>query len=129
MDINKFLTKAEKIKKIRENFPDLEIKTNRWGNDWLASAQVNNLADNVDLIHSCGCCEDAVLYAMPYIIVDETKIYSDPSQISIGERCYCGERPDSDWQEELKKHGIINQNIFEHIEKFFKDHDPDINDE
>ncbi len=105
-----------------EQFPDLHEYMGRW-RSYLCAKSVNSITENVGFVHSCGCCDDAVLYAMPYIERDGHRIYSDPPQIGVGEKAgyWCsGEKPWDDWQEEVKKHGLPNH-IMDKIEQYFKD--------
>jgi len=105
-----------------EQFPDLHEYRGRW-RSFLCAKSVNPIAEDVGFVHSCGCCDDAVLYAMPYVERGGQRIYSDPPQIGVGEKAgyySYGERPWDDWQLEVKKHGLTDR-IVEKIEEFFKD--------
>ena len=126
-------TKSEKLKnslmeKTKESqsildlfieFPDLQEYHGRW-NSFLCSSKVNLLANQVDFRHSCGCCPDAVLYAMPYIEINNIKIYSIPTQIVIGEQGYCGEKPYDNWEIDIRQQGFPEM-IIEKIKTYFQD--------
>lgn len=120
--------KLDIIKKISKLYPTVQFVQTRW-NKYLCADEINQIATNVDFTHSCGCCEDSVLYAMPYIIFDNTKIYSNPPQILIGEKCSSGGEIASDnWQIKLREHQI-NNNIVLQIQKFFANNKPCSNDD
>lgn len=114
-------------KKLLEIYPDIRESTGRWGDVRLISQHVNELVDDVDICHSCGCCEDAPVQAWPFKVVNGVKVFSDPSKFVIGEKVPSysgmGDRPYDNWQEELEKAGIT-QIVISKIQKYFKDNTP-----
>lgn len=118
---NQQIKEAQNKLSLSEQFPDLRENQTRW-QTYLCAESVNSIAEDVDFAHSCGCCIDAVLYAMPYIDRNGQRIYSDPCQIAIGEKAgydACGEKP-RDWEEIVKKHGFPDR-IAEKIRVFFEE--------
>lgn len=110
----------DKIELIVQEFDDLHQYDCRWAKV-LCSKKVNAIADNVRLNHSCGCCADAMLYAMPYIERHGIKIYQDPPEIWIGcQEHYGGDLPHKDWQ---SIQGITPV-LIPIIEKYFEDNKP-----
>jgi hypothetical protein len=111
---------AQRKLALLEQFPDLHKYSGRW-DKYLCSELVNPIATGVDFVHSCGCCSDAVLYAMPYVEVAKERIYSDPAQIAIGEKSpNGGERSWHNWAEKIKDHGLPGA-IIEQIKKMFEE--------
>jgi hypothetical protein len=113
-DIDKLQKELSKREKLQKQFPDLKEHVNRWKTKRLQAASANAIATDIELVHGCGCCNDAPLYANPYLLVDGEKIYSDPIQICVGERnpnSYSRDTWDEDWEETLKKHNISQQAI------------------
>lgn len=105
-----------------ERFPDLHEYRGRW-NNYLCSKKVNEIANEVEFRHSCGCCPDAVLYAMPYIKIEGNKIYSDPAQIGIGEKQHLGEKAWHSWKDKIKEQGC-SEEVIKKIEKMFEENPP-----
>ena len=82
------LEKAQAEYRLSFRFHDLQ-KIKRNGDYYLVSSDVNK-AENYKKIYlwtykSCGCCQDAVIYALPYIIVDDINIYAKADGCAIGE--------------------------------------------
>jgi len=101
---------AEKLERIKQQFPDLKEHKDRWGKITLQAKSVNEKCTNIAFCHSCGCCSDSPFYANPYLVFEGEKIYSDPAQICIGEGSYTN-KIDEDWEETLKSKGISQQAI------------------
>ena len=112
------------LEKLEQQFPDLKINNDRWDNEYYVSASVNNKATHVRILHTCGCCSDAVTLAEPYIIVEGTRIYSNPRQFQIGEKdgTYYLDVAYYGWEEEMKKHNIP-EGIIKQIEAHLADHE------
>lgn len=99
--------KKNKVERIRELYPDLQTHRDRWSRERYQSKAVLTQATHIELRHSCGCCNDSPLLAMPYVKVGDEQVYSDPIQIYIGERAYAGgDEWDPDWREKLQALGI-----------------------
>src|SRR5688572_8878005 len=73
------------MERLLKKYPDLKEKRDRWGKIRY-SANINHLCTDVHTHHSCGCCDDAVLYARPYLIDEGIYIYSEPEYFCIGEK-------------------------------------------
>jgi aminoglycoside phosphotransferase (APT) family kinase protein len=60
--------------------------------------------------HSCGCCNDAALYARPFLIVDGERVHSVPSYFVVGEKAPYHEaysdRPVDEWDAEMRAAGV-----------------------
>ena len=76
-------TKLKNLENISEEFPDLKEVGLRFRTVYVSSL-VNKIVEDVGFNHSCGCCDDASLYAMPFVKRGDIIIYSDPPQIYIG---------------------------------------------
>ena len=118
----KHITEAQEQLTLYKEFPDLHEWSGRWST-YLCSKTVNAIAEDVAFAHSCGCCEDSVLYAMPYVKRGKQIIYSDPAQIGVGERagygCY-GERAWDGWEKRIAKYALAD-NIIAKIRSYFED--------
>jgi hypothetical protein len=114
------INKSESILKLLELYPDLKEVSDRWSNKYLSCKEINKDCDKVNFCHSCGCCPDAVLYAMPYKEVSGLKIYSDPFQIGIGEKngYGIGEVQWDSWKDKIIKEGFSKE-IIDRIQKYF----------
>lgn len=84
--ISELEAEAKKLKKLKKKFPDLKEDRDRWGTIRLYSKSVNSKVTDITTRHSCGCCDDSPLYAMPYLKYEGVEIHSDPVQICIGYR-------------------------------------------
>ena len=116
--LEKELEKIQKLKKLFTKYPDLTEHENRWGTKYLVSASVNAIADNWGISHSCGCCDDAVVYVQTYIVEDGFEIYSDPFQIAVGSKYIGYDDFETNWQEILKNKNIQNPSIYKDLEKY-----------
>jgi hypothetical protein len=117
--ILKATEEAEQLETMTLLFPDLEVEVNRWGTKKLTSRMVNSMAVDYDTGHSCGCCEDAPLFAYPYVEFEGIRVHSKPSKVYIGERCYHvvgGELYDQRCLGELRTEGF-NPELIAKIEK------------
>jgi hypothetical protein len=85
--LNKQKEDIENQIKLFELYPDLSKYNGRW-DSYYQSTLVNQLRNNFDIEYrtSCGCCADAVIYAMPYVEHKGVKVYTNPAQITIGEK-------------------------------------------
>lgn len=101
---------AEKLERIKQQFPDLKEHSDRWRKITLQAKSANEKCTNIAFWHSCGCCSDSPYYANPYLVFEGEKIYSDPMEICIGEGSYTN-NIDEDWEEILKSKEISQQAI------------------
>ena len=91
--------------------------------------EVNSKVDEVSICHSCGCCENAVLYARPYTSFKGYPIFSDPPTFAVGEGTTSG--PDisyDSWKKKLRENNIsecILEKIVEHFKGEADDWDED----
>ncbi|WCF11697.1 hypothetical protein NDS46_30585 (plasmid) [Paenibacillus thiaminolyticus] len=111
--------------KVNEIFEDLAERRDRWGTIYYSTPEVNKQVNEVEFRHSCGCCSNASLLAYFYKIFHGVKIYSEPYSICIGEKYTLGwgDIANSQWKEELRKHGIP-EILDEKIEEYFGSHAP-----
>ncbi len=101
------LEQADKLKKMLEEYPDLQKFVGRWNKVVYYSKSVNGKVNRFDLRHNCGCCNDSPLELWPYIETPNGNVYSDPPRFSIGERHWIsGDKPYKGWKAELEKAGI-----------------------
>lgn len=128
---NKLLNKTnqeieilEKRKNLVKKFPDLEEYRGRW-RTVLISKDVNQIVENVHFSHSCGCCNDAVLFAWTSINEDGIDVYSKPPFFAIGEKnAYgLGEITWENWEKELIKENIPEK-IIDKIRKYLEENQP-----
>lgn len=119
-EIAKQTKEVQKVKDMLELFDDLTYSIDRWQNFRLHSAKVNAQAEDVDLRHACGCCNDSPVVARPYIMALGQRVYTVPTSFTVGEKGYNGgEIPLPGWRSELLNSGI-QQCIIDKIESFFE---------
>ena len=95
------------ITKLREHYPDLSAVTDRWKTERFTSAQVNAIADHVDIRRSCGCCSDAVLLARPYVEVEGTQVFSQPDWFRVASmEGHKIDYPWDGWEDSMRKEAI-----------------------
>ena len=95
------------VEKLLAEFPDLEVRYDRWHKQYFTSKSVMPIATDVMIRHSCGCCNDSPLYVTPYVIRGSSKVFVDDITICIGERSfYGGEEPSGDLEEILERNGF-----------------------
>jgi len=125
--IKKQKKEIARTEKVLELYPDIKEKIDRWSNKRLSSPSINSKTDRVHINHNCGCCEDSILQAWPYKIVNGIEVFSDPACFVIGEKIPfyygLGERSYDNWQEELRKENIT-ETVINQIQKFFDDNKP-----
>jgi hypothetical protein len=110
--------------KLLDKFSDLEFEKDRWNRVFYSSKLANEQVTNADFTHSCGCCSDAALFVMPYLVYEEQKIYSEPYQIIIGRQfSNGGEIPNDDYKSTLKEHNIPDI-IIEQVKTYFEENKP-----
>jgi len=102
------LAKAQKklaeITRLCEHFPDLEVSVDRWSQERLVSSKVNPIADQVDIRHNCGCCEDSPVEVRPYIVFEDKQVFSSPDCFIVGEKNPSNyhDEPHEGWEERLR---------------------------
>ena len=125
-ELEKEIEYLKKVKQLLAKFPDLKERTDRWGNKYYSSSQINEQVDNVYFKHSCGCCPDAPLLAFFYKEIDGVKIYADPYSICVGEQNPngFGDFPNKNWRETLAEYRIP-KSMEEKVEAYFREHPPE----
>ena len=119
----------DEIEAVRKIYPDVQVNSDRWNHERHFSALANKDVDEVDFRHSCGCCQDAPLFAWPYVeLEDGTKVFSDPPKFYIADGVGdfgIGERPDPDyeWMGKLKVLGI-QEKVRGKIAVYLNEHPP-----
>jgi hypothetical protein len=79
------------IEKLKAEFPDLEVDTDRWGCKRYMAKSANARVTDVVFHRNCGCCSDSPVHARPYLkLEDGTTIYSNPCNVMIGEPTWGG---------------------------------------
>jgi len=118
-------SEANTLEKILEKFPDLREDKDRWNTIRLYSRKINNIADEVCIHHSCGCCPDSCLLVRPYKTFHGKPIFSDPTHFVIGQKndWGYGEISYNEWENKLVEEDI-NQSIIDKIRKYFKENEP-----
>jgi hypothetical protein len=119
-----------KILSLSERFPDLELHTGRWNRERLVSKEVNSIAEDCDIGHSCGCCSDAVVLVFPYVTYQGYKIYSNPASIGVGEEYSIGtgQLPWDNWEQSLKNHNVSDK-VIEVVRLYFENNPPLLDEE
>jgi len=111
------------IGEIEQVFPDLAEMPDRWGTCYMTSQSANSRVNKVEFRVSCGCCNDAPVFAQPYLEINGYKVHSSPFEIEIGCQSPYGlgiiETPG--WKENLKKHGILSQEVINVVEAYLAD--------
>jgi len=125
-DINSKISELQKqmddLQLSLEKHPDAKISVDRWQNQRV-EANLSS-ADNVELMfrHSCGCCQDAALYAVFYVKYGDSLTVYHP-KIYIGHGAYGGgEMPSENWQDEITNQGFAR--FIPEIETYFQANDP-----
>ena len=118
--LNKEIEDKKNLLELSKKYPSLKEVKNRWGHIFYSAKEVNDIANEVAFVHSCGCCRDAVLYLMPYVVDSGVEIYSDPFQIIIGERYdFSYDILYENWEKDVVKYGL-NEFAIEETKKYFK---------
>ena len=101
-------------------YSDLRRHEGRWKKVVYCSAQVNEKADQYDLRHNCGCCEDSPLELWPYHEDADGRVYSDPPMFFIGNRRFgwAGDDPSPNWEKDLRD-AKISEGIIEKMRAHF----------
>ena len=117
--------KAKLLEDLKKAFPNIREYKNRWGHVHYCTKDVIPMVDAFESIHDCGCCEDSPLYIKPYILFGDgkTRIYTDPVEICVGEKCpwTYGDRWDENWYEKFEQLGFSNDFIGRVEENYLKD--------
>ncbi len=97
---------AERLEKLLQAYPDLQVYRGRWNKVAYFSKSVNGQATQHDQRHNCGCCSDSPLEIWPYAETPLGKVYSDPPCFTVGERCEFGDHPYGGWAGKMREAGI-----------------------
>ena len=109
---------------LKDKFPDIKINVDRWKNQRKFTEKVNSIVDQVEITHNCGCCSDSPLEAYPYVVIDDSKVYSNPPCFTIGEKGWAGgDIPNSGWEKKLQKENIPD-GVLRQIQQYFMDNLP-----
>jgi hypothetical protein len=104
---NEAVVMEKVVERLLVEFPDLEVRYDRWNKQYFTSKSVMPIATDVMIRHSCGCCNDSPLYATPYVVRGDSKVFVDDITICVGERgFYGGDEPSPDLDEILVKNGF-----------------------
>lgn len=117
-EVAKLQKEIETYQELKIQFPDLSYSIDRWKHFRLHSKCVDEIATDVDIRHSCGCCSDSPLFARPYIIVGGVQIFSCET-FTIGEKAYNGgDHPLPGWRTKLLN-AKLPQEIVDRVEAYF----------
>lgn len=118
----KTIDESRRVIELVKFYPDtFKISSDRWGKKRYSCSDLNSQCNEMELGHSCGCCDDAPLYCYPFVAMDGgIKIYAGGIPYIIGERDPETYRdiPDANWQEVLKKDDISDI-VIEKVQKYF----------
>ena len=119
-----------RLQELLKLFPDLHERKNRWKRSFLSSKEVNSQATDVEIGHSCGCCEDSSLFVYPFIETEYGKVFSDPYYFCVGSKNVygTGENPDKNWEEKLQKENI-SQIAIDAVTEYLKNNIPKNDDD
>lgn len=106
-----------------KEFPDLRVDTDRWGRVRYYAKSANPRVTDCTFSHSCGCCDDALLLAHPFLVFSGLPIYSDPPFFTIGERYEDGDRMDLGCFNKLKEVGIP-EILADKFQEYYNAHQP-----
>jgi len=102
----------DRITRLRSEFPDLRVQTDRWKTTRYKAKSANSRVTDVEIRRTCGCCHDPGILAMPYMETTMGRVYSDPFHMEIGEgRSYDTVYEHNEWEERYRKHGISEEVI------------------
>jgi hypothetical protein len=98
----------DRLKRLRSEFPDLRVETDRWKKTRFKAKSANNRVTDIEFARTCGCCPDPGILARPYLETTLGRVYSNPFHIEIGEgRVSSGFVTEhANWEERFRKHGI-----------------------
>lgn len=113
----------ELIEELKEEFPDLEVDTDRWKRTRYMAKSANSRVDQVMFHRNCGCCDDSPHHARPYLEYNGVKIYSDPCNAMIGEAYSFGGgfKEYDHWETTYTKAGI-NPVVIQKIRQYIESH-------
>lgn len=102
----------DRITKLRSEFPDLRVQTDRWKTTRYKAKSANPRVTKVEFRRTCGCCHDPGILAMPYMETTMGRVYSDPFHMEIGEgRSYDTVYEHTGWEAKYREHGISEEVI------------------
>ena len=107
-------------------FPNADIHVDRWSNQRIvADLSTYKHRDQIklELPHSCGCCPDAALLARFYLEVHDLRVYHKDMDICVGEKCYDGDIPGTNWSDKIIKAGF--ETFVPQIQKYFEENAPE----
>jgi hypothetical protein len=92
--------RASLLDRLAQEFPGLEERRLRW-RTVLVSPAVNASPERCYTAHSCGCCDDAALYAYFCVERHGEKVYTDPPFVWVGQRDRDGWL--EDWEDRVRR--------------------------
>lgn len=99
-----------KVEKLRSEFSDLRVETDRWKATRYKARSANSRVTHIEFRRTCGCCSDAGILAMPYMETVLGRVYSDPHRMEIGEgRSYSWVREFHGWETKYREAGISEE--------------------
>lgn len=102
-----------------EEFPDLELKKDRWGRERLHSQSLNKKATKFELQNECDCCDKVPVYLLPYEEYKGIRIYAD-CELPIAKRWTNGRIVENDdWEDQFYDSGC-SRKLFAAIEAWLQ---------
>jgi hypothetical protein len=117
-EIQEKTDELNRIERLIDLYPDLQIHVGRWKKVVFCSKQVNAKVVQYESRHNCGCCNDSPLEIWPYVETEFGKVYSNPTGFFVGENSYYGDIPSGGWEKELSDAGISDE-IIEKVQAHF----------
>lgn len=130
-DESKAQSELDFIAELRQEFPDLETTTDRWGRVRYMAKSANARVNEVFIHRNCGCCSDSPVHARPFLQLNNgTHIYSNPCNVMIGEPYAYGDgfREYDGWEEKYTEAGV-NPKVIEEIKRYITTQEDDEDEE
>lgn len=114
------------LKKMTDQYGDdfKKVWQNRWRQVYSIGTKGNELADQMQIFHSCGCCQDAVTYFMPFHEVDGYRVFGEQFTVGQGSLYEYGVQEEYDgWDDKMKEAGVPDS-LIESGRKYFEENAP-----
>ncbi len=113
-------------------YPDLEIKRDRWGRHKLYSPSLTRKAIAFEVQNQCDCCDKALVYALPFEEFKCIRVYA-PCELPVAKRWTNGKILELDcWEDDFydkRCHKQLIAAVTKWLEPYDVDDDYDDDDE